>query len=287
MLKTSRTLRALSLVIIAVLVATFLVAIPSAPPAHGATSTTSTVIRHEHTSSRFSRTPASLEKTLDRLMAHSDVVTVTEVGKKSRAAAVKEKGWTRIRFDGGAKGESAIAVRTSVWKVLYSKPLFLTTQKWKGPNGGNMPNQYAPTAVIQNRVTGVKVLVSVSHMPSHVEYGNGWRPGVPERVKAYKTAVKNWNAKLKVLTKRYNPDVRMITADWNLDLKKKWVRQKLRAWFPGLRPIPTSPYPSRGTLGKRLIDFTLASGAKRDGKVYVYPSTASSDHRPFRERLKH
>lgn len=115
----------------------------------------------------------------------------------------------------------------------------------------------------------------IVHMPSGVEGLTGLRHNAQAAV--YRDAIEGLKAHVALID---GPVV--ITADWNLNLRRPWVRRYLRSHFPG---FTFTPLPARGgTHGPRFIDFSLARGINLTA-ARVVPNPAS-DHRALIERAR-
>ena len=257
------------------------------------------VLRHVHTSGRFDVSRRVLEKDLDRVIAESDLVTTTEIHDKRRASALEEPGWQRFWRPGRLAGECGMSFRTDKWQLVTGSTPVLTRKTFRiASNDGRKSVGHAATALLRSVATGRTVLVSVAHMPSNVESADGkdWSHSAKDRVNAYKDAVRGWKEHIRATVKQEAPDVVLVTGDWNLDLKRSWVRRWLRGKWDDLGITNLdwkAPLPHGGTLvdhrfgrtRKRIIDATLLSGGSYAWAGHLQHDIASSDHNPYRETV--
>lgn len=139
-------------------------------------------------------------------------------------------------------------------------------------------------AVVVLERPGQRLLATVAHLPSHVEYGNHFRVGVPGKVEAWQQAVDRWRPTIRELRHRWCPCTVIVAADWNADVRRPAWRQRIASTFPGLRLTWTRPLPQRGThRGGRIIDATLTNAR---GHARLLAHTDASDHRAYLERLR-
>jgi hypothetical protein len=140
----------------------------------------------------------------------------------------------------------------------------------------------AAVAVLKHKHSNNKIVVSVVHLPSSVE-GQGRVEG--GRRDEWYEARRNWVRRVKQLRRKYDADAMMIIADWNIDLKRAWVRTLIKSLFPTWRWV-WNEFPNIGTHGNRLIDFTLIKGKLRIAKKpKIHRITGASDHRGYEEVL--
>jgi hypothetical protein len=224
-------------------------------------------VDHVHSSSRYNRSPASLAASIARLSPSADLMTLTEVARHARTRVVRRaRGFTSYR-PGGT--DVAIMWR-STWKRLAASSLKLA------------PGQRAGLVLLQ-RPDGLRVLVSLAHLPSHVQYGDRWRPTVPNRLHTWRTAVRSWSRQIAAARARWHPDLVIVTADWNVDLRRSHWRRVVTGAFHALHLTWRPPFPRGGThAGRRIIDGTLTNAR---GRAHLAKDDRSSDHRPYREKL--
>lgn len=259
---------------------------------------------HIHCSSRFDRSPASLESDLDTWMGASDLITVTEVTNNARAARLRETGWGYYNASIGVDSDNcAVAWDTSTWHRVYGKVVRLSSGTFDRLNGMNNLYIYSCTVVLKHTASGHKLMVSVSHLPSHIEGPGGWAhiDGWQARKRAVLTALSHWSTHVSSLSLIQRTDAQLIVADWNLNLKATWVRQLLHdtwgsdyalAWqnMPtsggSLHGGPTAPAGSPGQgHHDRIIDGSLYSGLNVASHPQLMARVSSSDHRPYTEQF--
>jgi hypothetical protein len=247
--------------------------------------------RHYHCSSRFDRSADALETDLDAWMADSSLITLTEVDQNSKRAAMAEKGW---RFHnardsaGPGADEAAILWKVAVWhrKQVAVRRLISVRQQSKLAHKPQRPI-WAASAVLKHAVSDQTLLVSVSHLPAHIQgnYPAGHDAWAARKV-AYTTAMSTWSEHVLALQRRHHPDAVLVCADWNLNLKEDWVREYLHHHWArcGLRPAWTDFPTSGGSIGgNRIIDGSYYDGMKVAAEPDLGYRVRSSDHRPYRE----
>lgn len=261
---------------------------------------------HIHCSSRYDRSPASLEYDLDNWMADASLITVTEVTNDSRAAKLREKGWGYYNSKkSGDADNCAIAWETATWRRVNGKVIRLSSNTFDRKNGQHNLYMWAATVVLRHTKSGHKLLVSVSHLPAHIEgqgklltTGEGWQA----RKQAVMTGLTNWSTHVKDISSKQNIDAQLIVADWNVNLKAQWWLTILMnhwgaeyssAWtdFPtdggALHGGPDVPNdaPGKGH-HDRIIDGSLTNGLTCPGHPQLMARVRSSDHRPYKETFK-
>jgi hypothetical protein len=232
-------------------------------------------VQHAHTSSRYDRTSASLAHLAHQLRArHPDLLTVTEVDNPRRARALRARGWAVYRPPGT---DVAISWPRARWRLAGARSQGLGMGT--GAGWVVLDPRHPRSAGTQH---SGRILVTLAHLPAHVQDGDSWRAG-EHQVTRWRHAVRRWAHQLEVVTARRDPDLVLVVADWNVDLRRAHWRAVVRSYFPGLSITWRRPLPAAGThAGHRLIDATLTDGR---GRARLLPRTASSDHRPYTERV--
>lgn len=239
---------------------------------------TTFALQADHLSGRFDRAPALLrDQVAASLAAGSTIVTLTEVDRRPRAKALRSIEGTRTLRAPGTTGETAILLDRATWKVVRWGARWVTGPV--GPRRGVM----LTWAIVRHRATGATGLVSVVHYPSGVE--GSWRTRA-RAVLAHRSAVAKVRAvhRRKRRRRRRNGrplDFELHMADWNLNLHRAWVRAWVRSVWPALKAVPKVVTPSRGTHGKRLIDWPVSRRVVLR-RLVVLPGHPASDHRGVR-----
>jgi hypothetical protein len=217
-------------------------------------------IVHVHSSSRYDRTAESLARAAHGYAkTRASLITWTEVSADHRARVLhKLDGWHSYTPRGTDIG---LSWRRETWKLRHRYAPALSPFHYTTDNGYPSPTQHAAVAALDRRSDGLRVLVLVAHLPSAVQWGDGWR-ATPQRGKVWRSSV----------------------ADWNVDLRRHAWRMRLHRAFPDLAPTwRRDKLPRGGThAGGRLIDATLTNGR---GAAHLMADDASSDHRPYGERV--
>jgi hypothetical protein len=257
---------------------------------------------HIHCSSRFDRSPASLEADLDDWMGQSSLITLTEISNDQRAGRMREKGWAYFnakKSDG--QDECGIAWRADTWTRGAAGTCKLNNAKYYRLDGRVADPVVTAMVVLKRVQTGHRVLVTVTHMPAHVEGFGGWRTTEYKwqaRKNAYLSSLQNWSVYIAAQTTKHKPDMVLTIADWNLNLKQDWVRDLLKNNFPQFKQAwkrfpttggslsggPVAPLGAPGVdYADRIIDGTLRRGAKIWIEPNLMAAVRSSDHRPYKE----
>lgn len=246
-------------------------------------------VRHTHTSGFGPAAPATWERDMDVLMQGADVITATEVRSRARADVLLEEGWTRVWFAGPGDAENGIAVRSSVWTVESAEARQLTGYSYTYGSGQRAPEPHATTALLRHVETGRTLLVSTAHLPSMIEGRRALRRDDPARTRTARTMVAGWIRHVAAQRQALLPDAAIVNADWNLDLKRWWVRAWQRdRWGTDYAPMFRPEYPARGTheggmmSATRIIDYAFGSGLRLAAPSRILRDVASSDHHPVR-----
>jgi hypothetical protein len=230
-----------------------------------------------HLSSRYDRSPRTLRSALNRSRRlGATIITVTEVDRPRRTRALwrwaRWRGWVVVQDRTSRKtAETALLVDARVWIVRRQHTHVI------GPDDAGRP-VLAVMALLAHRASGRKLLVSTSHLLSSVEGAWAGRRAARHRdhVEAWRQANRRWR-------ERHRPDAEVAVADWNLDLRRPWVREWVRGAWPGMRTPPRIP--RVGTHGPRLIDWPLVRGVDVIG-FDVLDAHPHSDHRGIRLRVR-
>lgn len=236
-----------------------------------------------HSSGRFDRSIASVQGDLAVWEGDGKVTleTFTEFSSNPRRRALIDEGWAL--FNGkelpGAD-DCVIRWRTDTWKLLKTDTAVVSTVKTWRTNGKPIPPQYVTTILLEHLPTGETVLVSISHLPSHVEVAGGLRDS--HRSVKWRDSIRGWKQHLRRLRRTWKPSARIVVSDWNVSYRSRWFRRFLRRTFPKMTSTWRDPLPMRGTHGRRIIDIALISGRLRLVRGPVMLRHRSSDHTAFR-----
>lgn len=246
---------------------------------------TATLFNHTHGSGRYDRSPATLLAAVTHYIdAGCSLITVTEVSKEAREAALRtaaqNKGWKVITGDKGGMDDAGIMWDTKVFTLVTGGTHVLSGYTYGGKGGGVV---YAAWAVLNDK-NNHKLLVLVAHQASGVERDGGLKGGI-YRVRKWRkdtVALKHlWNR----LADEHKPTGIIVTCDWNVNIKRWYFRSLFKRMYPGMTLVPHKPWPTIGTLGTRLIDFSFVRGTIKGHHVIVHPQNSSSDHRPFTQSI--
>lgn len=215
-----------------------------------------------------------MQRVVSSYIDTASIITLTEVDSEKREKVLRQfPGWGVTVGDKTGRDDCAVMWNKSEWTVLFA-----TTYRVAKYMAGNIG---AALAVLEHQSTGQVILVSTVHLPSAVE-GNGRVSG--GRADEWYTARKNWVRTVKRVGKRYGVKKFLLVADWNLDLKKRWVRVLIKSQFPTWK-WAWKKFPKVGTHGNRLIDFSLIKGLKVVRTPVIHKITGASDHRGYHEVL--
>jgi len=235
----------------------------------------------EHSSGLHSVEPAELRAALvKQLVDLPDFLSLTEMMSEARAAVLHQmQGYDVVRVTGGEHGADECALLVKVFggrfRVVSFRAVRLTELPIPRRNGAF---DFALVVELEDVHTGARHTRIVIHRPSGVDGPHGLLDNAQGRVYADGTEG------LRRLVAGINGPV-VITGDWNLSLRG-WVREYLHLHFPDFAPTwPVGELPHLGTLGVRVIDFSLVRGFDVvEGEVVS--SFGASDHRAVRETHK-
>lgn len=250
------------------------------------------LIRHIHSSGRYDRPASALASALasygDR---EANLITLTEqANAKHRLALQTFTGdYNYDVVQGiGYGADCAIVVKKSDFTVLRVWAEKATKYEQRRGPGGPPPAEYI-TALLEDRKTTKRVIVSVIHLPSHVEWDwtdKGAYSGFAWRVMVWRDAHRNWSKHLGQVKRSYKCTDLIMVADWNLNFKKRVFRVLLNTLHPTLKlGWYWKKLPTGGTEGTRLIDATLTN-LKIKSHAQLLVDDESSDHRPYVELLE-
>lgn len=227
-----------------------------------------TLVRHVHASHYVEVPAGETEPDVDRVMAMTDVVTMTEVQDRDRAAVLREAGWQRVWPAGAGRGARnvGISLRRAVWEVVDQGWVRTTPLTFVRAGGATSEAQAAVWALAEHRRTGATLLVSVAHLPPSVTRDGDWNDAVPQRVAVWRDAVAGWVAHTRSVVDAVDPDAVLVTGDWNVDVRQERLRRVLdAAWSPLGLELSFDALPEGHTFdglgGLGVIDLTYAGGA--------------------------
>lgn len=242
---------------------------------------------HTHSSSRFDRDLAVFERAINRYMAESDLLTLTEITTEAREkvlrVAAAEANWGVVAGDLSSRDDCAIMYDKDMWRVRHSETYEVSQKTWIIFGHQSKPVA-AVFAVLEHLATGKKILVSVCHLPSSVE----GRQAKPASVAAWRSARRGWQRRWNKLAKIHQVNGVLVCGDWNVNIKRKFYQTMFKVIQPGMKPtLDYKRLPVRGTHGHRLIDFTFIRGdVTVTFRPVVYAPDRSSDHGRYKEGLK-
>lgn len=245
--------------------------------------------RHTHTSSRFSRSAASLLNAL-RKYDRSALITVTEVSAERREKAIRqfaeEEGYGFILGDKSGMDDTSILWDETRFKVLKAWTELLKGGRYSPLNNGRLTNTGVSFALLLDLVTNRTILVTVCHLPASVEGGGRFKRGT--RRTAWLQVRKAWGARRNYWAKHYNAQAVIQCADWNVNIRLRFFRAFFKSVQPTMRLVINRKTlkTRKGTLGNRIIDFTFIRGRIKVTKAaWTLPHDESSDHTAYAEEL--
>lgn len=225
-----------------------------------------------HSSSRYDRLPSVLHMQVKAWAREGGLISFTEVADPERARALKVPGWDKAqKWERKGSAECAILSDGDDFTLRRVGTAPLTKHTFEYAPGKDRALCQAVYAILQHRPTGALVLSLCVHFPSGVQDGSGWSSAWA-RVKAYRSAMRGLRNLVRNLRRRYRVHEVLIAADFNLDLRRVWVRGYLRSNFPRMHVVRST----RGTHGPRVIDGWITT-LNVAGSVRVQ-STPTSDH---------
>lgn len=237
---------------------------------------------HIHASGRYDRTPKSLAAAVEGYISKSSLITLTEVSAERREQALRnlcaEHNWSVVTGDKGGMDDSGIMWDNAVFKKVAGGTHILSGYTYDAKGGGVC---YAAWAVL-SLANGKRLLVLVAHQASGVE-NSGTLGGAIQRVRKWRKDTRALKLLWNRLASKYDVDAISVSCDWNVNIKRFFFRQLFKRKYPGMTRVPHKPWPARGTLGSRLIDFTFVRGSIHAGDLRVMPLNDSSDHKPYIE----
>jgi hypothetical protein len=236
---------------------------------------------HIHSSSRYDRSVDSLRRAVSRYIKDSDLVTFTEVEYEHREKVLRQvKGWGCATGDISPRNDSGIIWDLEVWQLIDEGNEVVA----KVAAYGQKPVS-ATWACLRHRETGLVVVVIAVHAPSDVQGPSRLKP--TQRTAAWWSTMRGVKRLWKRLSKTFNTDGLLVTGDWNVDIKKVWVRALFKSFAPSFSLVWSGKdFPKDGTHHSRIIDFSFIRGAvKRIVNPRIYRDDDSSDHQPFVEKL--
>lgn len=230
---------------------------------------------------RFDATVSQAKAAWDAYRADPevDVILGTEYGSGKFDAAFDADGWGYFR----GKGECVVA-----WSDVFEPA-------WKNAGhadrigkafyrGGNHSAR-TPITVMPLRIGDRVIRFRVTHMPAHIQAGDGFRrttPRVIQQAAAWVSALAvlgKWSRR----SKRNNPhSAEVVAGDWNVDMHRAHWRAVIRTAL-GLRCA--KPLTKGGDLDKRLVSWPFYRGL-RVVSTEILPKQDGFDHRAVLIRFR-
>jgi hypothetical protein len=194
-------------------------------------------VTHIHSSSKYSGVTGLLTRTARDYFAVADIVTWTEIEAEARERAIREASeeFFLVSGDRSYANDCGISLRKKRFKVLYTENFKSTNVNFYDKGGNKKDPQWATTAVVEDRLTQRRTVITVIHLASGIE--GDMREG--KRTKA----IINWYASFRgakkranKLRKQYKAHAVLFIADFNLDFKAEWVRRAIKSVAPAIEP---------------------------------------------------
>ena len=236
-------------------------------------------ITHLHSSGKSDRDNGIWKKELKALTKKHKVSVLSITESRHRGEVTKWKGWAQT------KGESRVSWDTKVWKKQAGDRLELA-------KGIEFKRKiWLSYAVLTHRKSGTTWLWTSTHLPAHIDGGNGlFRTGNEEVVSKWTTAASELYSKVRNLQWKHKVkwEHTVISADWNINLADEgWRKVLVEDFFPGHTIATPKGYQGKGTLhtGSRVIDTSLVTKPTQvtKWKVLSWQGTGDqipSDHHP-------
>ena len=245
-------------------------------------------IVHLHSSSRYDRSAASLQAAATRYNRVADLVTYTEVEFEAREKAVRRANGTKfslITGDISNANDSGISYRRDRFSEVYSEMFKATSRVYKNKGGRTRDVLYATIAVLEDELTGNRLVVAVVHTASDVTGDLNKKNRTPRTLHWFST-IRNVERRINQLARAHKADARLFVADFNIDFKQAWARSLIKSVAPTFSHTWKNLNFKGGTHGNRVIDATLLRGKlKVKGSAKLFSDDVSSDHRPYIETL--
>jgi len=230
----------------------------------------------EHSSGLHSVEPAELRAALTRQLADEpEYLSFTEMMSEARAAVLNDFPAYAVARVKGADGadECALLVKQVRYRIVSVRTVKLSELPIPRHSG---KFDHALVVVVESLRTGSVHTRVVVPRPSGVEGVIGIRRN--GQGACYRDGTTGLVELLASIEGRI-----AVTGDWNLSLRRPWVRRYLDRHFPEFTRtwLPVN-LPERGTLGRRVIDFSLLRGYSVSA-AEVVPDFGASDHRAIRE----
>lgn len=230
-----------------------------AAPAHAVDPRYPPPVAHVHSSSRYDRPADTLGRAVRSYARRAGVITWTEVSADHRARELhKLRSWRSYTPDGT---DVAASWRRDRWRVRHLSAPVLSPFHFTTTGGYRSLTQHAAVSVLDRRADKLRLLLVVAHLPARPRES-------PARGRVWGTALAELRELVPELRRRWCPDLVLITGDWNVT-----ARRVSRA-FPGLSLTWRGPAPG--------VNGTYTNGR---GVAHLLAPNASSDHRPYAERV--
>ena len=235
----------------------------------------------KHSSGLHKVGPAALRAAVTKQLAADDpeFLSFTEMMAEARARALQDfPGYTLARAKGtDGDDECALLVKDARYRIVSQQSVRLSELPIPRRSGKTHKNfDHALVVFLESLVTGSFHTRVIVHRPSGVEGFNGIRRG--GQGACYRDGTEGLKGLLASIEGRVT-----VTGDWNLSLRRKWVRNYFDRHFPEFTTTwRAGNLPDRGTHGRRVIDFSLVRGY-RVSDPEVVSHFGASDHRAVRE----
>lgn len=233
---------------------------------------------------RFDATPAQAQAAWDGFRADPDVdlIIATEYGSGRFDRALRADGWDHFR----GNGECVVSWRTDTFKHPWNGAGYADRVGTEFYRGGNHHAQ-TPIASMPLRhiCSGVIVRTLVSHMPAHIQAGDGFRKTtvrVIQQGRAWVTSLAAIGNRTRRFGKHHPASVELVAGDWNTDFHRAHWRALVGRTL-GLRCA--HPLPKGGDLGGRLVSWAFVRGLRLVNAEHL-DKPKGYDHQPIKIRFR-
>lgn len=234
----------------------------------------------KHSSGLHTVGPAALRAAVTKQLADEpEFLSFTEMMAEARARALQDiPDYTLARVKGtDGDDECALLVKDARYKIVSKQSVRLSELPIPRRSGRTHKNfDHALVVFLESLVTGSFHTRVVVHRPSGVEGVTGIRRN--GQGACYRDGTEGLKGLLASIEGRVT-----VTGDWNLSLRRKWVRKYFDLHFPEFTTTwHADDLPDRGTFRTRVIDFSLIRGYSVS-TAEVISHFGASDHRAIRE----
>lgn len=215
--------------------------------------------------------PDAIRAALRLHRRNCSVITGTEATRPKWDTLLTEDGWQAFHEAGDyGRADPWVAWDPALWTLVANWTVQLSAVTYNGRR------VHAAVAVLDHKGFGRRVAFLSIHFPAHLE-GDMRRDRATTRTRAYRSALAGLRELVAHIRLTYPGTAVVLGADWNLNIRRRWVRALLRLGLSGTGLTLVRPIPDKGSHGKRLIDWAATD---LDGNGAVLPHISPFDHDP-------